>query len=223
VGPCRLRVFGREKFQRQHRKGETSAARLLTFLRTWYMAVAANLSPLLSDCTAEVLDVLTDSANWTTFQPGQVLAKEGTSGPLYTLIAGLTSVSTKRGMGPVQLGYLTTGDLVGCIDPSPVTITAASLVFALNVDRTRIPGLSAVARTKLDEHVAECRGALDQLDQEEEEVWLEPADAPEEEPAAVSGELEAQAPAPAEKDAADQDKDVGAEKEDKKEEGDKEG
>jgi hypothetical protein len=48
-----------------------------------------------------------------------------------------------------------------------VTIKAASLVFALKVDRTRVKGLAPVPRTKLEEHIAECRRVLKWLDEQE--------------------------------------------------------
>ena len=165
--PCRLRVFTREKFQRRHRAGDASASKLLSFLRTWYMEVAANLSPLLSHCSPEELGLLADSSNWTTFQPGAVLAEEGEPGDLYTIIAGLTEVSRPGEGGDEELGFLTTGDLIGAMSPSPVTVKAASLVFALKVDRNRVKGLAPVPRTKLEEHMAECRRVLRWLDEQE--------------------------------------------------------
>jgi len=165
-GPCKLRVFTREKFQRMHRDGEKRASKLLSFLRTWYMEVAANLSPLLSHCSPDELGRLADSSNWTTFQAGHMIGEEGQPGDLYTIIAGLTSVTRAGVEDTVELGYLTTGDLVGAMSPSPVTVSAVSLVFALKVDREQIPSLSPVARTKLEEHVAESKRVLKWLDEE---------------------------------------------------------
>ncbi|MBW2459316.1 MAG: cyclic nucleotide-binding domain-containing protein [Deltaproteobacteria bacterium] len=163
--PCRLRVFTRERFQSRHRAGDPAAERLLSFLRIWYLEVAANLNPLLSHCSPDELAALADSSNWTTLRPGDSLAEEGKTGDLFTIIAGLTEVERSGVEETEPLGFLTSGDLVGAMNPSPITVRAKSLVFALNVNRDRLEGLAAVTRSKLDEHVSDCKKVLKWLDE----------------------------------------------------------
>ena len=83
-----------------------------------------------------------------------------------TRIADLTdlgqAVEVLRGAEKniVRPGHLTTGDLIGVVNPSPVTVRALTLVFALRVDRNALKRLSPEALIQLEGYLAECQQVL---------------------------------------------------------------
>jgi hypothetical protein len=76
------------------------------------------------------------------------------------IITGVAQVTVARGSKTISLGRLSTGDLVGAMDPAPVTVTAECTVLAIVIDRDLMHNLPEMAQAEMRSRFARCREAL---------------------------------------------------------------
>jgi CRP-like cAMP-binding protein len=162
--PCRMRVITRDTIQRPTRESARRVAQLISTLRSYYLELAVSMCPLLAQLQPAELEAVAQSERWSIFKPGARIAAQGERGPLYVIVVGMARVMMLPEGGPeLLLGYLTTGDLVGNIDPCPVSVVAEALTFAITVERDRIRLLPDHARADLERRAGECQQVLEDI------------------------------------------------------------
>ncbi len=134
-----------------------TVSKLVAALKSWYLELMVSTCPLFVDCTDEELHQLTSGARWTTFKAGDLLAEQDQFGGLLAIVVGAARVTRDGPNGFETLGYATTGDLVGEIDPSPVTVNAEGTLFAVGLRRAQLPDVCLEA---LQRRVHFCEEAL---------------------------------------------------------------
>jgi len=65
----------------------------------------------------------------------------------------------KKGKKIHSLGFLCPGDLIGELDPSPVSVLAESTVTAISIDRSQLDRLPSRAREKIEQRLMACTKA----------------------------------------------------------------
>ncbi|MCA9673207.1 MAG: cyclic nucleotide-binding domain-containing protein [Myxococcales bacterium] len=135
MGETQVRVVERGAMKRD----AVYAQKLARALRALYLETVADMCPLFSH------DAL-DEHTMRTFEPGEALAEAGKTSPLRVLITGYAAV-----LGPDErhLGYLCPADLAGELDPSPVTVRAATRVAALEILTEELDKLAPAAREEV--------------------------------------------------------------------------
>jgi CRP-like cAMP-binding protein len=86
----------------------------------------------------------------TTFRPGDFLADQDRPGSLLALLSGVVEVTILSAGSEITLGYLCSSDIVGEIDPSPVSARAVGVVSAIVVPRSMLSELPAAARAEVE-------------------------------------------------------------------------
>ena len=160
VTDATLRVLTREKFHAHLREGTQGVEKVISSLRGWYLETVVSICPVFAYCDYDELKRLTDSSRWVTFGPGEVLASQDIQGGLHVIITGVAEVTLQHGDRSVSMGRLSTGDLVGEMDPSPVTITAECTVLAIAIDRELMHQLPEMAQAEMKARFSRCREAL---------------------------------------------------------------
>ena len=156
--PSVLRVLTREKFHKHLREGTRGVEKVISSLRGWYLETVVSICPVFAYCDYDQLAGLTD--RWVTFKPGQVLAEQDQQGGLHVIVTGVAQVTLNRGDETISLGRLSTGDMVGEMNPSPVTVTAECTVLAIAIDRDLMHKLPEMAQAEIKARFARCREAL---------------------------------------------------------------
>jgi len=161
-----LRILNRRQLRPRR---SSSLPQMITTLREWYLETTIGLCPLLSALAPEVMATVTDSVNWSVFEPGEVLAAQGQPVRLQVIVIGVAHVTWHSPAGdPLRLGFLTSGDLVGELNPSPVTVTARARTFALTLDLDQLGPLPDEAQADLQARTLACQAALEELVRETE-------------------------------------------------------
>ena len=131
---------------------------MISSLRGWYLETVVSICPVFAYCDDDQLAGLTDC--WVTFKPGQVLAEQDQQGGLHAIITGVAQVTLNRGDETIPLGRLSTGDMVGEMNPSPVTVTAECTVLAIAIYCDLMHKLPEMAQAEIKARFARCREAL---------------------------------------------------------------
>ena len=160
-----LRILNRDKL-RARNEDRAVLEPLVRSIRDWYLEAAVDLCPLFKRCTEDELRAATGGTRWVTLNPGARLAQQSRRGPLQMIVMGVARVTCTTDGQPVTLGLVTTGDLAGEMDPSPVTVTAESVVSAMIIDRDVVGQLPDRALVAFRAHLAACERVLreDQAD-----------------------------------------------------------
>ena len=167
--PCVLRIIRRQTLRLFLAQRTKNVEAIVNSLRSWYLETAIRICPLFSHLEKERWIELTREEHWSTFQPGECLARQGQSTKLYVVLSGLARVSLERRDANMTLGYLCSGDLIGEITPSPVSVHAESMVFAIVVDRPVIDLLSNDGQAALEERIMACTDVLNTLRKEQQQ------------------------------------------------------
>jgi len=76
---------------------------------------------------------------------------------------GVAQVILKHGDKAISLGYISSGDLVGEMVPSPVTVITTCTVLAIAIDRKQMLQLPEVAQAEIKKRFARAQKALQEV------------------------------------------------------------
>ena len=135
---------------------------IIRLLRTWYLDTVFQICPL-SRHDSDAWSAEQQHIHWRTVHVGDTVAVAGQSSPLYIVLTGYARVMREGTKGLQTLGFLCPGDLIGELDPSPVTILAESTLSLLRINRSRLDQLPEEAQSELAERVDTCEAVLAQI------------------------------------------------------------
>jgi CRP-like cAMP-binding protein len=158
IEPCSLRAVTRRKLQVAMRHEDVTGA--IHALKRLYIAAVLSLSLPFARCTPEQQSELASIWQITSTRAGEAAVTTNCSGPFRVIVTGLAEVTLGEGEPVQSLGVLGPSDLIGELDPSPVTVTARSDLCAITFDRGILGQLPPSARQALQAHVAQCHRAL---------------------------------------------------------------
>lgn len=151
-------VLSRSALNRVVEQDPPVAAELVARLRHCYLGAIAAISPILAACITPKWRSLSTDSDWVTFSAGTTVAETGEPGALYAIITGSAEVILPPG---TRLGVLSPADLIGEIDPSPVTVKTLTALFAVRVERHLLEHLPEDARSEVSRRAEQGRRALE--------------------------------------------------------------
>jgi CRP-like cAMP-binding protein len=136
---------------------------VISTLRSFYLETVINICPVFAFCNDEELSQLTDKSRWVTFKADEMMAEQDKEGTLYVIMTGVAQVILKHGDKAISLGYISSGDLVGEMVPSPVTVITTCTVLAIAIDRRQMLQLPEVAQAEIKKRFAKAQKALQEV------------------------------------------------------------
>jgi len=157
---CELRVLSRNKLHLPPDPAATGLPPVVSQLRAWYLEAATSLCPLFADLDQEEVQRCLKVARHVTYRTGERMLELDEAGGVQIIVVGVARVvATVDGVIHV-VGRQGTGDLIGGLSPSPVTVVSDSTVFALQIDHEQLSDLSAAVRQRVEQHEEAGRQAL---------------------------------------------------------------
>ncbi len=155
-----VRVVSREKLNHELHKEKNSIERVVSSLKSFYLETVFSICPLFKTCDDDELQSMTANVPWVTFQAKEMICEAKSKGALYVIVMGVAKIIQHADVGDHTLGFLSTGDLIGSLTPSPVSVCAESVVFAISFTPEKINTFPAEAQKRFDDWMLACNEAL---------------------------------------------------------------
>jgi CRP-like cAMP-binding protein len=157
VGSTQLEVISRERLLTLVKAGDPSANALLKTLRSWYVEVVLTINPVFAPLKPEIRAQLIERSPTETIRRGYTIVEQGQTSRLMMMVHGFAQATAVDRGGQVQsLGLVCPGDLVGELDPSPNTVTAATNVTLVPIEAQLLSQLPEKALKNLEERRRAC-------------------------------------------------------------------
>jgi CRP-like cAMP-binding protein len=164
VGSTQLEVISRERLLTLVKAGDPSANTLLKTLRSWYVEVVLTINPIFAPLKPEIRAQLIERSPTTTVRRGHLIVEQGQKSRLMMLVHGFAQVTASDRGGRLQsLGLACPGDLVGELDPSPTSVTAATNVTLVPIEAKLLSQLPDRALENLEKRRRACGNVVRQL------------------------------------------------------------
>lgn len=154
-------VVTRRGLQQQMQSSRAEqGAEVLGAIREMYLQAAFNMAALGADPSlAQTIRQQSQEQGWQTFQRGECIVEQGAASTLWLIVSGLARLFIRGDQHLAPIGYLCPGDLIGELNPSPLTVCAHDTITLAPIDRTIADELAADPDSPFSARVEACREA----------------------------------------------------------------